>query len=177
VRGLVLARPFALAEPYEHVWRLEKPSVRSGWLLVIEVDPSFVQPKQVLTPVLLVGDQTVECVNFGQETGRVVAIVPAPADENGVPELDLAASPAWFASPELPERVDAAWISAERARALPAEVATFTAAEITTARERAGATLRLANRIELDQQAALLILEHSPSDHEIAEALLVPVRK
>ena len=31
----------------------------------------------------------------------------------GDPSTDLA----WFASPELPERVDAAWIAAERARA------------------------------------------------------------
>lgn len=167
VRGLVLARPFSLEEPYEHVWRLEKPSVREGWLVVLEVDPSYVEPRQVSTPVLLFGDQTVECVSFGQGSGRVVGIVPGPAD--------LATSSVGFGSPELPERVDAAWIALERSRA--EGFVTFTAPEIASARERAGEPLRIKDRVELDQIAALLILEHSPQEHEIAEALLVPVTK
>jgi len=177
VRSLVLARPFTLETPYEHGWRLEKPSVNAGWLLVLEVDPTYVEPRQVLMPVLLVGDQTVECVNFGQESGRVVAIVPAPVDDRGEPVLDLATSPVWFGIPELPERVDAAWIAIERSRAHTAEAVTFTAAEVSAARERGGAPLRLENRVALDHDAALLILEHSPNEHEIAEQLLVPVTK
>src|SRR5262245_19930691 len=95
VRGLVLARPFTLAETYVDSWRLEQPSVRSGWLLVLEVDPRYVEPHQAAMPVLLVGDETAECVNFGFDSGKVIAIVPS---------LDLAASPVWFGAPELPER-------------------------------------------------------------------------
>lgn len=177
VRSLVLARPFTLAQPYVHFWRLEQPSVRAGWLLVLEVDPRYVEPHQVAMPILLLGGQTVECVNFGFDSGRVVAIVPAPADERGEPVLDLAGSPAWFGAPELPERVDAAWIAAERARARPEDVATFTAEEIATARARGGATIRGADRVDLDRKAALLILEHSPQEHELADGLLVPVTK
>ncbi|MFN0007089.1 MAG: hypothetical protein ACKVXR_04205 [Planctomycetota bacterium] len=177
VRSLVLARPFRLEKPYEHGWRLEKPSVSAGWLLVLEVDPSFVAPRQVLMPVLLVGDQTAECVNFGQESGRVIAIVPAPADEQGMPSLDLEKNPVWFGSPDLPERVDASWIAIERSRARAADVVTFTAGEIASARERGGPPLRLADRVALEHDAALLILEHSPREHEIAEQMLVPVTK
>lgn len=177
VRGLVFARPFALAESYVHHWRLEQPTVRAGWLLVLDVDPSYVEPRQSAMPVLVLGDQTVECVNFGQDSGRVVAIVPAPADERGMPRLDLAASPAWFGSPELPERVDAAWISGERARAKPGDVVLFSAAEIATARARGREPLRAADKVELHRQAAFLILEHSPRERELAEGLLVPVTR
>lgn len=177
VRSLVLARPFTLEKPYEHGWRLEKPSVSAGWLLVLEVDPSYVEPRQIPMPVLLFGDQTVECVNFGQDSGRVIAIVPAPADGRGQPVLDLATSPAWFGPPGLPEQVDAGWIAIERVRAHAGDVVTFTAAEIASARERGGSPLRLADRVALEHDAALLILEHSPKEHEIAEGLLVPVTK
>jgi len=177
VRGLVLARPFTLAEPYVSDWRLERPSVRSGWLLVLEVDPQYVEPHQAAMPVLLLGGETVECVNFGIDSGKVIAIVPSALDERGEPQLDLAASPVWFGAPELPERVDAAWIAGDRSRARPVDVATFTAEEIAAARTRAGATLQAPNRVELDRQAALLILEHSPHEHELAERMLVPQLK
>ena len=177
VRGIVLARPFTLAEPYVDAWRLEKPSVRSGWLVVLEVDPRFVQPHQVAMPVLLCGAETVECVNFGFDSGKVVAIVPSATDARGEPTLDLAASPAWFGAPELPERVDAAWIAAERARAKPDDVATFTAEEVAAARTRGGASLQGASRIDLDRQAALLILEYSPQERDLANGMLVPQLK
>jgi hypothetical protein len=177
VRGLVAARPFALAEPYVSDWRLERPTVRSGWLLVLEVDPRFVQPHQVAMPVLLLGGEVVECVNFGFDSGRVIVIVPSRVDERGEPLLDLAASPAWFGAPELPERVDAAWIAAERTLARPEDVATFTATEVAAARAKAGAPLQAADRVELDRQAAFLILEHSPQERALADTLLVPVMK
>jgi hypothetical protein len=177
VRGLVLARPFVLEEPYVHAWRREGPSVRTGWLVVLEVDPSFVRPTQLAMPVLMVGDQTVECVNFGAESGRVIGVVPAPTDERGRPVLDLAASPVWFAAPELPERVDARWIAVQRAAARAEDLVTFTAGEIAAAEQRAGTLLAVASRIELDREAALLILRHAPAEHQTAEALLVPVTK
>jgi hypothetical protein len=50
----------------------------------------------------------------------IVAIIPSwtereadGSERPGDPMIDLV----WFASPELPERVDAAWIAAKRARA------------------------------------------------------------
>ena len=169
VRGLVWARPFTLADPYVHRWRAEKPEVQTGWLLVLEVDPSYVEPHQEAMPVLLCGDQTVECVNFGQPSGNVVAIVPAPVDDT--------AMTLWFGPAELPERVDAAWIADARAHASTAELVTFTAAELAAARRRGGLPLEISDRVELDREIARLILKYSPSERELAESLLVPVLK
>lgn len=177
VRSLVAAKPFAVAAPYAHRWRREQPEVRAGWLLVLEVDPLYVEPHQTAMPVLLLGDQTVECVNFGLESGRVIAIVPAAADPAGMPALDLVANPAWFGPPELPERVDAGWIAAARAKARPEEIASFTASEVAQARKRGGALLQAADRVEIDRLAARWILEHAPAERELAEGLLVPVTK
>jgi hypothetical protein len=170
VRGLLSARPFTVAQPYAHAWRREKPAVSGGWLLVLDVDPAMTEPHQAAMPVLLVGNETAECVNSGQPSGHVVVVVPTP-------ELDLARAPAWFGPPELPERVDSSWIATARAHAPAQDLVTFTAAEIAAARRRGGAPLQAASRIDLDREAARLILEHSPEERELAEGLLVPVTK
>ena len=170
IRGLVVARPFVLSESYAHEWRLEEPVVNAGWLLVLAVDPTYVAPRQAAMPVLMAGEQTLECLNFGQDEGKVVVILPGP-------EIDLGSTPFWFGSPELPERVDAAWIAGERSRAHPADLVSFTAGEIAAARARGGAPLELADRVALHREAGMLILEHSPREREIAETLLVPVTK
>jgi len=177
VRRLVLARPFTIAESYVHRWRSGQPTVEGGWLIVLEVDPSQVEPRQTAMPVLLLGDQTVECVNFGKDSGMVVAIVPSRVDAQGLPTLDLSTTEAWFGPPELPERVDSGWIARARSRARQEDVVRFTAAEIAAARARGGALLRAADRVDLDRQAARLILEHAPLEREVAEGLLVPVTK
>jgi len=177
VRKILFARPFTVAEPYAHVWRREQPSVSAGWLLVIEVDPSMTEPHQRAMPVLLVGDQTVECVNFGQPLGNVVAILPAAVDESGVPEHDWAENPTWFGPPDLPERVDASWIARAREGVRAEERITFTSAEIASARERGGAVLHVADRVGLERAAAGLILEYSPRERALAESLLVPLIK
>jgi hypothetical protein len=57
------------------------------------------------------------------------------------------------------------------------EVVKFDAAEITAARERGGASLRVADRVGLDREVARLILAYSPKQRELAEDLLVPVTK
>ena len=169
VRKLISARPFTVAQPYVHRWRHEQPSVSAGWILVLEVDPSMTEPHQRAIPVLLVGDQTVECVNSGQPSGNVVAIVPAPVDESRFET--------WFGPPDLPERVDAGWIAAARAGVPAEQRTTFSAAEIASARGRGGAALQVADRVELEHEAARLILEHSPEERELAESLLVPLIK
>jgi len=166
VRKLVLARRFTVAEPYVHAWRLEKPRVTGGWLFVIEVDPSMTEPHQRAMPVLCAGDQTAECVNFGQPSGNVVAIVPDPLDE--------ASLSVWFGPPALPESVDAAWIALARAKVRKEDIATFTTAEIAAAGERGGTALAAADRAELDRAAAHLILEFAPEERELAESLLEP---
>ena len=126
VLGLLHAEPFHLATPYTHSWRAERPSFSSGWLLVLAVDPEVVVPRQTAEPVLVVGLQTAERINHGDVSSRLVVIVPATFDAaRGLPDLDPARAPAWFAAPALPEDPRlAAQISA-----LEAQLARYVGAE------------------------------------------------
>jgi hypothetical protein len=167
VHRIVSAQPFVLDEAWAHVWRKEQPRFDAGWLVVLEVDPTLVEPKQNLEPVLYAGDQTVERVNHGQESGRVVAIVPCERDARGLPALDLTRTPFWFGTPDLPERVDAAMIHAERARADAKGLAPIEIGETLD-------VLRLHDRGDLDQRCGLLVLQHSPAEQDLGTGLLVP---
>ena len=109
VDDVIYARSFALENGYEFNWSNERPLVTTGTILVLKVNPDLVVPRQTAEPVLYVGNQTAQRVNFGNESGHVIAIVPG--------EVDLATSPIWFGTPELPEQVDAATVKAERAQA------------------------------------------------------------
>ena len=59
------ARSFVLDEPFVSWWRAERPTVRSGVLLVLRTDPELVRARQSAEPVLYVGDQTAERLNHG----------------------------------------------------------------------------------------------------------------
>jgi hypothetical protein len=172
VRQVLHAQPFVLGEPYRHDWRREGPAVSSGWLLVLAVDPAYVEPRQTLEPVLYVGSQTAERVNHGFESGRVVAIVPG-----AIGEEDLARAPMWFGAPELPERVDAARIAREREEAAARGVMPLPRAALERVRARTPAVLELGRREDLDALAGALVLEHSPAEYDLANGLLVPPLK
>ncbi|MBU6208634.1 MAG: hypothetical protein KGR22_01850 [Planctomycetes bacterium] len=118
--SIVAVQPFTIAEPYRHRFRKDGAEFTSGHLIVLRAEAGFVQPRQVAEPVLCVGSQTAERLWSDPAKGLMVAIVPAwteradgGTERPGDPSIDLV----WFAAPELPERVDAAWIAAERARA------------------------------------------------------------
>jgi hypothetical protein len=177
VRGLLWAAPFHVEAPFAHFWRKEKPLVSAGYLLVLSVDPEYVRPRETAEPVLYAGDQTVERVNHGFESGRVVAILPSDFDRAGHPTLDLSAIPFWFGAPDLPERIDATEIQVQRGRSEKSGARRFTAAEVTAALRRAGEPLQLARREELEARAGLLVQEHSPEEHDLADGLLVPTSK
>jgi hypothetical protein len=172
VRELVSAVPFTIREGYVHTWRKEAPRVRAGFLCVFAVDPALVEPRQTAEPVLYVGDQTAERVNHGAQSGRVVAIVPCAVDAAGAPQLDFERTPIWFGAPDLPERIDAAAIRAARALHERSGTARFTHDQVAGALARGGASLDLATRVDLEASAALLILEHSPAEFELADGLL-----
>lgn len=91
VIDVVYVQPFSLKTGYTHFWREEKPFVKSGTLAVFKVNPSLVYPRNALEPVLYVANQTAERLNFGNESGYVVAIIPG--------EVDLSKSRAWFGKP------------------------------------------------------------------------------
>jgi hypothetical protein len=169
VLELVSATPFELAVETTHAWRAEQPRYRSGYLLVLAVDPELVRPRQVAEPVLYAGAQTLERVNHGYESGRVVAVLPAVG---GMP--DLASTEFFFGAAELPEQVGSAWITNELALARARGVTPFDATEIARALAAGGPALTLGERFELDERAALLVLEHAPAEQDLGHGLLVP---
>lgn len=118
--AIVAVQPFTIAQPYRHRFRKDGADFTGGHLLVIRAEAGFVQPRQVAEPVLCVGSQTAERLWSDPAKGLIVAIVPSwieRADDGSERPGDPAVDLVWFASPELPERVDAAWIAAERTRA------------------------------------------------------------
>ncbi len=174
VRGLVLARPFTLQRPALHVWRAEATAYDAGFLVVLEVDPSFVVPRQTEEPVLQAGLETVERVNHGEQSGRVVGIVPCARDAAGRPSLDLAATTFFFGPEELPERVTLEDARRALQRAVASGARPFTAENIEAALARGGALLELGSRDELDPIAGVLVLEHSPEERDLGTGLMAP---
>lgn len=166
VEGLVFARRFTLQQGAEHLWRKEKPVISSAYLLVLKVNPDLVFPRQTAEPVLYVGRQTAERLNIGYESGHVVAIVPA--------DVDLAQSPIWFGTPELPEQVDAETIDAELAAAIAAGITPFTQAEIDAAFARGGAESQVADKTTLLANAGRQIEQYAPSEKALANSLIRP---
>jgi hypothetical protein len=174
VWDVLYARPFRLAEPYTHNWRVERPAVSAGYLLVLSVDPQAVVPRQSLEPVLQVGEQTAERINGGHLDGALVVIVPSAAGPDGLPTLDLASAPIFMGSPALPEQVDAVHLTAELAST---SAIAFAPARINQALARGGQVLDLADRVALGQEAARLVLGYAPSESDLANGLLVPYQR
>jgi hypothetical protein len=168
VSELIRAVPFTLREGYVHTWRREQPMVNAGYLCVFAVDPAFVQPRQTAEPVLYVGDQTAERVNHGVESGRVIAIVPCAVGQ----ELDFERTPVWFGEPALPEQADAASIRAARVLHERTRTRMFSQGEVRAALARGGETLELSTRVDLEHHAGLWVLDHSPAEFELGDALL-----
>jgi hypothetical protein len=175
VKDVLFAQPFTLDAAYQHDWRAERPSVSSGYLLVLEVEDAFTVPRNSLESVLYVGTQTAERLNWGTGSGRVVAICPAQVGEDGLPQLDLGSALVWYGSPELPERVDAAKVELELAEARAAGLQPLASERVAAALEAGGELVQLPDRTTLERYGAELILEWSPSEHELAQSLLAPL--
>lgn len=171
VTEVVLLRPFILETPFEFDWRLERPAVRSGWLVVLAVDPALVKPRQVAEPVLFVGAQTAERLNIGEGSGRVVALVPAPIGDDGQVRPLLADAPAFFGTAMLPEQVDDATVKREVAAAKAAGIATAGADRLAAARNRGGEPLQTADRASLLRVAADLVRRFAPDEGDRARLL------
>ncbi|HVP12934.1 MAG TPA: hypothetical protein VMV94_17300 [Phycisphaerae bacterium] len=163
VDNLVYARKFTLQEGYQHLWSKDKPTITTGYLLVLKVDPNLVYARQVAEPVLYVGNQTAERLNIGYESGYVVAIAPG--------DVDLKKATIWFGTPELPERVDANMVKAEAAKAKAANIGPFTEKVVQEAQTKGTGELKVTNRAELLRTAAELILQYSPQEKQLAESL------
>ncbi len=169
VDDVLYARAFTMEKGYTFEWAKDGPLFTSGTLLVLKVDPKLVFARQIAEPVLYVGSQTAERVNIGYESGHVIAIVPG--------DVDLAKSPVWFGTPELPERVDAEAANAERALADEAGIKPFAANKVQAAQDRGGQRLNVADREALLRYVATLIMEYAPDEKPLADAFLVPVTR
>ena len=164
VDELIYARKFTLQEGYKFSWCNEKPTVTSGYLLVLKVNPDLVFARQVAEPVLYVGEQTAERLNIGYRSGHVIAIAPG--------NLDLAKALMWFGTPDLPERVDANMAKAELGLAKTAGIEPFTAKQIEAALARGGEELTGSNVVDVLRVAADLVRKYSPAEEERAKTLV-----
>lgn len=177
VRGLEVAVPFLLDEPWTHAWRAEQPSVHSGWLVVLDVDPTFVHVTELAQPVLCAGVETLERLNHGEESGRVVAILPDGPATDSNPSTALEREPFYFASPALPEALTQRDLQGELTRARARGRVPFGADEIAAACRRGGAPIVAHDRVELDRLAAELLTRYAPEEREKADALRVPLTR
>jgi hypothetical protein len=160
VEDVVYAAPFVLQQGYVSDWRLERPVVARGHLVVLRVAPDLVYPRQTAEPVLYAGEQTVERLNVGYPSGYVVAIVPGTAD--------LARVPIWFGTPRLPESVDGGTVRAERSRAEAAGIAPVPPGRIRSVLRK---TLELADKSALLHEAGALVELYAPDESERAAIL------
>jgi hypothetical protein len=166
VRNILYARPFTVDTPFINNWSRERAQVSSGVLVVLEVDPAYVDRRDAaLNPVLYAGTTTVMRLNRGDRSGRVIGIIPGT--------IDLATAPIWFGSPEQVDRVSAETVRVERARAEQAGVRSF-------GREKLAAVQRPAVRVTsvaalLRDVAAELVYEFSPQEKSLADKWRLPV--
>ena len=167
VGDLVVARPFKLAKGYKYDWSREPRTVTSGVLVVLKVDPSLVVPRNSAEPVLYAGDQPVQRLNHGHESGHVIGIIPG--------KIDLSSAPIWFGRPELPERVDAKMVRAERALAEKAKIQPFPENKVRAAMQERIEAADLAALLR--EHVAELVLEFSPQEKQLAETWRLPVAK
>ncbi len=160
VEDVVYAAPFVLEQGYVSDWRLERPLVTRGHLVVLRVAPDLVYPRQTAEPILYAGEQTVERLNVGYPSGYVVAIVPGTAD--------LARVPIWFGTPGLPESVDAGTVRAERSRAEASGIAPVPPDRIRSVLRK---PLAVADKSALLREAGALVQLYAPDESERAVIL------
>lgn len=162
VKDLVLARPFTLQTGMQSFWRKEAPTITQGYLLVLDVTPAAVYPRQGYEPILYVGGQTAERYNVGYISGKVIAMVPS---------VDLKTSPIWFGTPALPEQVDSGTILRERVAAEASGIRPFSAATVDEALARGGKAIVAADGEEMLRSASALVKEFSSDELTLADGL------
>ena len=167
IKDIIAERPFTLETSYPYTWSKERIMVSAGVLVVLEVDPAYVVPRDTLEPVLYAGNVPVQRLNHGNVSGRVIGIVPG--------NIDLASALIWFGSPELPERVTASTVKSERALAERAGIRAFTQARIAGVGRPPVAAKDLAALLR--DVGAELVLEYSPQEKELAESWRLPTAK
>lgn len=162
---IVRILPFEVKQSFKYDWRLDLPEVRSGLLAVFKVDPKLVTPRNALEPVLYAGNQTVQRLNHGHESGFVIGIIPE--------QIDLSKEPIWFGTPALPERINAKVIANQRSKATSSGIAPLSSTDIKSITLKPIVADNLTMVIR--EQAADLVLEFSPQEKALADAWRLPV--
>lgn len=165
VIDIVHIQPFQLKQSFKYDWRRDRPDVRFGLLVVFKVDPDMVMPKNALEPVLYAGNQTVQRLNHGHESGFVIGIIPG--------QIDLSKEPVWFGTPALPERIDAKMIERERTKAERSGISALTSIDIQSRTRDMIVASDLTTLLR--EQAANLVLEFSPQEKRLADSWRLPV--
>lgn len=163
--GIERIQPFRLEQSFKYDWRRDQPDVRSGLLVVFKVDPDLVTPRNALEPVLYAGNQTVQRLNQGHESGFVIGIIPE--------QIDLSQEPIWFGTPALPERIDAEMIARERTLAERSGILPLTATDVQSRTQDPVVVSDLTTLLR--EQAAELLLEFSPQEKPLADTWRLPV--
>lgn len=158
-------QPFRLEQSFKYEWRRDQPDVQSGLLVVFKVDTNLVTPRNALEPVLYAGNQTVQRLNHGHESGFVIGIIPE--------QIDLSKEPIWFGTPALPERIDAKMIARERTKAERAGILPLKSTDIQSRTQDPVVVSDLTTLLR--EQAANLLLEFSPQEKQLADSWRLPV--
>jgi len=158
-------QPFRLEQSFKYAWRRDRPDVRSGLLVVFKVDPDLLTPRNALAPVLYAGNQTVQRLNHGHQSGFVIGIIPE--------EIDLSKEPIWFGAPALPGHIDAKMIVRERTKAERSGVLALKSTDIQSRTQDPIVASDLT--VLLREQAANLLLEFSPQEKRLADSWRLPV--
>jgi hypothetical protein len=167
IKNILAARAFTIETPYPYTWSKEHIMVSTGVLVVLEVDPAYVTPRDSLEPVLYADNVPVQRLNHGNVSGRVIGIIPG--------NIDLASALIWFGSPDLPERITARTVESERAHAEKVGIRAFPQARVASV---------LLPSVDAKDLAALLrdvgaelVLKYSPQERELAESWRLPTAK
>ena len=164
VKGILAARRFTLATPYQYTWSERPRMVASGTLVVLEVDPAYVVPRNTLEPVLFAGNVAVHRLNQGDKSGRVISIVPG--------DVDVSTVSIWFGTPQLPERLTPALIDSERALAQRAGIRAFGQRRVAAITRPRVAAQDLASLLRTT--GAELVLQYSPQEKALADSWRLP---
>ena len=167
VKNILFAQPFTLETPFINTFSKDRARVSNGVLIVVEVDPALVIPRNTLEPVLYAGNVTVQRLNQGEQSGRVIGIVPGT--------INLATAPIWFGTPALPERVTENTVQYERGLAERAGVRAFPSTQLSSIQRPLIVAKDLATLLRT--VAANLVDQYSPQEKELADSWRLPEAK
>ena len=170
VTDVVYARPFALNDGFRYDWCNEPFQVSQGTILVLRVDPRLVIPRQIGEPVLYVGKQAAMRLNQGDQSGYVVAVVPG--------QVDLTKELVWFGIAEVPERINAARVQAERQQAEKAGIKPLSVDQAKAATDAGGERVNAQDMSSLLRDTiGNLVEKYSPQEKHLAETWRLPIVK